>query len=363
MKVDTWSSGETSAVRFGEAYGARWAPQLAVATADYRDLFAAFGMPTEDWRELAETSRIAAAEHAPGVAAELDGVARGSGLEPWQVMALNARTEILAVARAGLQECSTAVYLPRDGSAPRTLQTWDWNVGVGDEGIARSFRTADGTGLVTVGEHGQAAKFGVSSRGVGVHLNILNHADDGAGGGVPVHVLARLILEQASDLDGAVRIAESVPVSASTVLTVVTREPAAACLEISPAGVGVVPAAPGVPLVHANHFLDPVLAAGEAVAGDSTTYARMACLTEHAELAAIPAPLDRALAFGALPDPAISVRPNPVLPPHRRPETKLTIAIDVAGAAVEYHPGAPADVTAEGWRRVAAPQVEAAVGP
>ncbi|MFC7406432.1 C45 family autoproteolytic acyltransferase/hydolase [Georgenia alba] len=360
MKVHTWSTDEVDPGRHGEAYGARWAQQLVGATREYHDLFAAHGLAPTRVRELAEASAVDVARHAPGVAAELDGVARGSGLEPWWVAALNARTEILAVARAGATECSTAVHVPHDdgtsaGRAPRTLQTWDWNVGVGREGVVRTFRTSDGTRLAVFGEPGQAAKIGVSSRGVGVHLNILNHASDGAGGGVPVHVVARMILEQAEDLGHAVRIARSVPVSASTVLTVATAEPAAACVEISPAGVGVVTAVPGETLVHANHFLDPDLARGEAVAADSTTYRRMECLREHAGLVAIADPLERALALGAVPDAPVSVRPDPTLPRHRRSETKLTIALDVARHAVEYHPGAPADVTAEGWHRVAAP--------
>lgn len=350
--VHTWTSDAASPSVRGTEYGRTFASALANAVRQYLALFASYGMTGAQARYHAETSASAVAAHAPELVEEVGTLARAAGLEEWQVWALNARTEILAAARSAASECSTAVHLPPDGGAPRTFQTWDWVPGVGDDLVAARYPTAAGIGVVTVAEAGQVAKFGVSTRGIGVHLNILNHVTDGGGGGVPVHVLARMLLERAGTLEEATAIARSVPVSASTVLTVVTAEPAAACLEISPVGVGVVRARPGTTVVHANHFLDPELAAGEAVPTDSTTWARMDCLTAHADLIALSPPVERARALGGLPQAPISVRPNPALPAYRRSETKLTLALDVAGTAVEYHPGAPADVTAEGWRRV-----------
>ncbi|MFD1716689.1 C45 family autoproteolytic acyltransferase/hydolase [Georgenia deserti] len=349
--VHTWTSDAASPSVRGTEYGRTFASALANAVRQYLALFASYGMTGAQARYHAETSASAVAAHAPELVEEVGTLARAAGLEEWQVWALNARTEILAAARSAASECSTAVHLPPDGGAPRTFQTWDWVPGVGDDLVAARYPTAAGIGVVTVAEAGQVAKFGVSTHGVGVHLNILNHATDGGGGGVPVHVLARMLLERAETLEEAIAIARSVSVTASTVLTVVTAEPAAACLEISPAGVGVVRARSGTTLVHANHFLDPELAAGEAVPTDSTTWARMDCLTAHADLIALSPPVERARALGSLPRAPISVRPTPALPAYRRSETKLTLALDVAGTAVEYHPGAPADVTVEGWRR------------
>jgi isopenicillin-N N-acyltransferase-like protein len=49
-------------------------------------------------------------------------------------------------------------------------------------------------------------KIGVNNHGVGVHLNILHHGADGGPIAVPVHVLARAVLDGASGLGEALAI-------------------------------------------------------------------------------------------------------------------------------------------------------------
>jgi isopenicillin-N N-acyltransferase-like protein len=76
--------------------------------------------------------------------------------------------------------------------------------------------------------------------------------------GVPVHVLARSILDEAHDLNQAMLRAAQAPVSASTSLTMVAvagTESAAVSAELNPGGIGyALPDAEGL-LVHTNHFL------------------------------------------------------------------------------------------------------------
>ena len=105
---------------------------------------------------------------------------------------------------------------------------------------------------------------------------------DGGAPGVPVHVVARRILDEAATVAEATAIARSATVSASTVLTIAAwdgERASARCLELSPAGVGVLePDAAGV-LAHTNHFLDPVLARGERPTDvDATTRGRLESL-------------------------------------------------------------------------------------
>ncbi|WP_052763023.1 carcinine hydrolase/isopenicillin-N N-acyltransferase family protein [Jiangella alkaliphila] len=155
---------------------------------------------------------------------------------------------------------------------------------------------------------------------------------DGSRSGVPVHVVARRILDEATTLDEAVAVARMAPVAASSVLTVVAAQagsPRAASIELTPAGDAVVEATPGRVLAHTNHFLDPGLAAGQVLPPASTTAERLACLTEHAPLVALPDPLERALALGALPDAPITMRPRADAPPHQRWSSKATLALDV----------------------------------
>ncbi len=59
----------------------------------------------------------------------------------------------------------------------------------------------DGQVVRTLTEYGIVGKLGVSRRGLGLLLNILHHEGDGRGIGVPVHVVARRVLDEARDLD------------------------------------------------------------------------------------------------------------------------------------------------------------------
>lgn len=353
--IHLWRTDETDPAGLGESFGSTWRPQVRATLTEYDRLFADRGVDPALVQRLAEDSRSAVAEHAPTLLAEIDGVARGAGIEPWQAMALNARTEILARAAVVVEECSTAVLVPADGGTPRTVQTWDWYSQMAAETVVRSLPTADGEARVVVfGEFGQVAKIGVSSRGVGVHLNILQHATDGDRIGVPVHVVARMILDRARTLAEAQEIVASVPLGASTVLTVVTAEPAAAAIELSPAGWAAIPAVPGTTLTHTNHFLDPDLAAGGVVKELATTYERLAFLDEHQAAVAEVEPLDRVRALASDAAGSVCVDPDPRRAPHDRPETKATFTIDVERGELGFAESHPLRIDADGWRTLSA---------
>ncbi|GAA1860784.1 C45 family autoproteolytic acyltransferase/hydrolase [Microbacterium koreense] len=354
MIVHEWTAAASDPVQEGRAYGDVWRPQLRASLSAYLDLFAQSAIPTAVALDVADGCRLMTEEHAPEIAAEMRGMAEGSGLSLLEVYLLAARTEVLARSPQG-GECSTIVDLSDPSAPPRTLQTWDWHETLSNETVVRRLTSTSGARVVTFSEFGQPAKIGVNDRGVGLHFNILHHTSDGDSAGVPVHVLARMILDRAHDLDDAIALAERTPCSASSVLTVVTFDGAvgdAASIEVAPAGVAVIrPCAHGT-LVHTNHFLDPVLAAGEYAPYVSTTVERFRCLSDAAASAQLPDAFARARAFGAIPDAPITVRPRADMPAHTRWETKLTVALDVESAAVEFAARAPADVEAEDWRRV-----------
>jgi len=353
--IHTWRTDEADPARRGEELGSRWRERVRATLAEYEALFAGRAVSPAVVRETSEATRELVAGHAPEILAEIDGVARGAQIEPWQAMALNARTEILARAAVVTQECSTAVFLPADGGAPRTVQTWDWYSQMAHETMVRSQPAAGGTRLVTFGEFGQVAKIGVNSRGLGVHFNILQHTSDGSRLGVPVHVLTRMILERAGTLAEALEIVDSVPLGASTVLTVVTVEPAAASVELSPVGWAALHATPGEPLLHTNHFLDPALAAGEsATTPFSTTRERLAFLGGRGSAVEIGEPLARVRALASEAPGSICVDPDPRRAPDDRPETKATFTIDVERGELGFHAGHPRKVDAATWRLLAA---------
>lgn len=121
----------------------------------------------------------------PGIAAEIDAIAEGAGIDSAWIYVLNARSELMASTRDG---CTT-MFAPAAGLLG---QTWDWIDA--SEPLLFVARTVapDGTVLATLTEPGIVAKIGVNDAGLGVCLNFLYAP--GRHEGVPVHVLLRALL-------------------------------------------------------------------------------------------------------------------------------------------------------------------------
>jgi isopenicillin-N N-acyltransferase-like protein len=217
-------------------------------------LFDTFGLDERDARTAALRMADVVARWRPQMLEEIEGVAAGAGMDLWQVMALNGRTEILSQAKcSGPPECSTIAYRPDNGSA-FGIQTWDWHHEL--DPYWHTHRIA-GTRHDYVGltEHGVLGKIGINSAGLGLHFNILGHRDD-APTGVPVHLLAAAILGEAGTVDEAMDLLRSARVSTSGAFTLVAED-AAVCAELSPCRVTTLVPMDGF-ASHTNHFLDPV---------------------------------------------------------------------------------------------------------
>jgi isopenicillin-N N-acyltransferase-like protein len=204
-------------------------------------------------------------------------------------------------------------------------------------------------------EFGMLAKLGVNSAGVGLHFNILHHSSDNDSGGVPVHAIARRLLEQASSVEEAIELARSARVSASTVLTVFSRQdssPRAVSIELSPERTALVLPREDGWLLHTNHFLDPQLSLGEQVADRADTQCRLGHLEQvigqmgSADLRA------RAAAIcGAQGDSApICFHPDMAMPDTERWETLLSVGIDTERCQLEYVAGTPVQLARAGFQ-------------
>jgi isopenicillin-N N-acyltransferase-like protein len=136
-------------------------------------------------------------------------------------------------------------------------QTWDWHQELAGGWAVLQYSQARYP-FVTLTEAGPLAKIGINSAGLGVLFNILSHRSDTGDGGVPVHAVARRILDSAGDVEAGISILRSAPLSASSCFTLLDCR-RVACLEAAPAGVAELP--PARWSVHTNHFRDPGLAA------------------------------------------------------------------------------------------------------
>lgn len=360
MKLQTVTIDALSPAERGRLLGARFGAQFRESARLYDEHFTELGIAARTVRDVTAGCIDRLAGWAPNQVAEFAAVAQAADVDPRQLYAVVARTEVLATAPAqGEGECSTAVHVG-PGIPAESLQTWDWHDFLVPEGLLVSFVSDAGLRVKMFTEFGTAAKLGVNSAGIGLHFNILRHEADRGFDGVPVHSVARRVLDEARSLDEAQQIAASADVSASTVLTVFQTTDAgsdARGFELSPAGLGIL--RPGLDpdgadgwLLHTNHFLDPRLGAGDCIDPASTTAERYDhLLAVRGELTGR-SPVERAQracgADGA--DAVICMRADATLPRIAQWATLLTVGIDTVATTLEYHPGTPDAAASAGLR-------------
>ncbi|MFH8623337.1 C45 family autoproteolytic acyltransferase/hydrolase [Streptomyces vietnamensis] len=354
MKLHILRSTSTDPHARGREIGTRHADRVRDVSARYLAHFKILDVPETTVREIAAHSHEALRAWYPGLAEESDGIAEAAGIEPWQVAAVGARTEVLAAAPApGKGECTTAVHAPPAGGPPETIQTWDWHDSLTPDGLLLSLVTGTRRRVKLFTEFGTAAKIGVNDAGLGLHFNILRHRSDRPTGGVPVHAVARRVLEEATTVAEARDIIASAKVSASTVLTVATYRDGraeAASIEMSPSGFAVVRPDTDGWIVHTNHFLDAGLAEGDAGTPETLSVERY----EHTRavrggMTGHSAP-ERAAAFcgGAGAAAVVCVHADASQPGHEQWGTLLTASLDLPGFALEYRAGTPDTAAREG---------------
>ena len=350
MRLHAHQTASTDPRTRGSALGAEFAAPIRRVSELYAAHFEAMGIPSPRAAEVAERSHRALELWAPHLAAEVEATAAGAGLELHEVARLNARTEIMALVPPTPEgECSTLVRIPREG-APETLQTWDWHAHLAPEGLLLAGQGATGLRYKLFTEFGVLGKIGLNEAGLGVHFNILNHASDGAGDGVPVHAVARRVIEEAHDVEEAVEIASSAAVSASTVLTVAQRGRAVS-IELSPAGTALVRPDEQGWILHTNHFLDPRLAEGDTIPKvESTTEIRRDFLDERRERLGGLTPDRRCAAVAEEGASPVIMCSDPSLPATQRWDSLLTVALDVEGFAFLHHAGTPREAAVHGLR-------------
>jgi isopenicillin-N N-acyltransferase-like protein len=259
----------------GRIHGATARARVERSIATYANLFAYCGI---DWRQAQERGaayRDAIAGLDAELLEEIVGIAEGSGRSLNEILALNARTEILppselaersprwqAVCNANRAigipdwgECTAIAVPPPTSATGGTLlaQNWDWYGAQRDALVVLRIRETDGSSCMTLTEAGMLAKIGLNDRGLGVCLNILRSTTDGSRPGVPVHPLLRALLK-CGDLEHAVELAGRLSFGASSNVLCADAGGAAANLEFSPFGLQAMRGG-GAVLCHTNHFL------------------------------------------------------------------------------------------------------------
>ncbi len=385
--VRTHTTTATDPHRRGLDLGQACAEQVRETWRRYRELWWAFSVSDDEVRDVGAAVLGPIEAFSAELRAELAGIAAGAGLAPWQVGALNARSELLALGDQRLRaadrlpgstvsECSTLVRLP-DRGPPLTAQTWDWHTPLRDSWFVWTLRLPTGRTVRTLTEYGIVGKIGVAvdaeagrgaggaARGaVGVHFNALRHRDDTGTGGVPVHLVARRVLDEARSTEDAVAIARAAPTTASAAVTVTAPEATtghwtACSLELHPGGPAVLPAGRAAStgwLAHTNHFVsDQVPPGSDAPAPTSTSPERLARVTRLARTKSAGAGGDAAqaaaeeLASHDLGPRSVCVHGFPDAPLGQRTATLAVAVAEPAAGRLHVHAGRPCDARPDGW--------------
>ncbi|MBE0620534.1 MAG: peptidase C45 [Burkholderiales bacterium] len=354
-----------SARERGQQHGLQAKARIGRSIATYARLFAYCGIDWQGAQRLGAGYRELIGDLDPALLAEIEGIAAGAGRQVDEILALNARTEILppsypgdphpdrsriaaANAKMGVPdwgECTAVAVKPAQSTTGTTLlaQNWDWLGAQRAALVLLRVRDAGGASCLTLTEAGMLAKIGLNHRGFGVCLNILRSSDDGSHAGVPVHVLLRALLARDSVAD-AVAFASRLSFGASSNVLCADAAGDTAALEFSLRGLEVVRGAEAT-LCHTNHFLAPAAAAHQASLTPSLStvprLARITALTGAHPGKFSAADLQRMLRDEADGYLSICRRPDPALAPEVRIETVASVVMDLGERVMHIAPDVP----------------------
>jgi succinate-semialdehyde dehydrogenase/glutarate-semialdehyde dehydrogenase len=281
--------------RRGEAHGEQLRSEIAEALESWRDTLAARTdrVPREYVRDfLAATSHVAAiAEHSPDLAAEVDGIARGSGQDRDEILAYNFMDEEWRHRADAVEACSLLGTTTTADGAVLLGQNMDLPMAMrGSQVVLRIAGHRGDPEQIVVTAAGLVALLGVNRLGVATCVNTLNRLP-WSRSGVPVAFVIREILRR-PDAEAAGRYLVSIPHASGQHYAVADRSGVRG-FECSAAGA--TPGPVGEPrLIHTNHELwDPTGLALSADVVPSTTRARYAAIEASADGVARSADLER----------------------------------------------------------------------
>jgi isopenicillin-N N-acyltransferase like protein len=247
----------------GVTHGERFAAEVKANVDRYFAKFAHYGIPAERARELAREFIPLIDETAPAYAAEMQGIADGSGVPLVDVALLNARYEITYGAYADAAEktpprrtdgCTSFGLRATvtDAGRPYIGQNWDWMPDI--DVFMMSVEQSDAPNHVALTEAGiVGGKIGVNEHGVGMTLNgLVSTADGEQTFRIPYHVRFREVLD-ATRLSEAIGALLETDRACSANVLLGSEDGELIDLEILPESANYLYPSDGV-LTHANHI-------------------------------------------------------------------------------------------------------------
>jgi isopenicillin-N N-acyltransferase like protein len=252
----------------GVQYGRAVADRVRLSAARYGQTLRKLGYSEASQMALIRSLEQAIGEFQPAYLGEMRGIAAGAEVAYEDIVMINARTEVLAKARAeqaALEDaededgCTGVLVLPSRSSNGLLIhaQNWDWKADCAETGIVLRVRNDDGPDFLTFVEAGGLARSGLNAAGVSITANYLESDRDYTQLGVPLSLLRRRVLEEAV-FANALRVIATTPKSCSNNIMLGMAEGFGIDFECAPDEA--FPIYPGEDqlIVHANHWVSPI---------------------------------------------------------------------------------------------------------
>ena len=213
-----------------------------------------------------------------GYLEEMQGIADGAGVDFYDILTLNLRTEL---SYSGLADdwksdggCTAFSALSPATKGGRTLagQTWDYSREQRGATIIARIPAENGTPAILMFlEGGIVGGKGVNAAGISLTLNAL--VTESHEIGIPLHIRMRRILE-CTTLNEAYVEACVTPIPMPANLIITHKDGQSLSLELDPSGVDVILPEDGI-IVHTNHFYGPRMVLNHQHRQTGSTYMRL----------------------------------------------------------------------------------------
>jgi len=246
----------------GRMYGERARDRILRTIEIYRTALAADGVDWDVARSMAKDFRPSIEAIYPDAVIEMDGIAEGAGVDPLDIVAINARTELLygrpdEAAPLEKDGCTAALAMPEATAEGRLLhgQNWDWRDECCDTAIMLRITPDKGPRILTFVEAGLLGRCGMNDAGIALTGNYIRCEHDYPRRGTPAPMIRRAILMK-DNLADAMNVVFNAKLSFSNNMMISAAEGEAFDLEATPVEVFWI-APENDLLVHANHFISP----------------------------------------------------------------------------------------------------------
>ncbi|MNS69656.1 Acyl-coenzyme A:6-aminopenicillanic acid acyl-transferase [compost metagenome] len=191
----------------GRSYGQQAADRVRKSAAMYGQTLVDLGYDAMARTELIAHFAREIEHFAPHYVEEMRGIAAGADVPFEDIVMVNARTEVVAKARAEKKKaaelepgdgCTGALILPTRSANGKLIhgQNWDWRAECAETAIVLRVRNDNGPDMLTFVEAGGLARSGLNSAGVSITANYLESDRDFRQLGVPLSLIRRKVLEQ-----------------------------------------------------------------------------------------------------------------------------------------------------------------------